>query len=340
MKRFDVAVVGATGAVGGEMVRILESRHFPVGRLYPLASSRSAGKCVDFCGESMAVEDLAAFDFSKVRLALFSAGGATSAEYAPRATAAGCVVVDNSSQFRYEEDVPLVVPEVNPEAIGQYAKRGIVANPNCSTIQMLVAVKPLHDEATVRRITVSTYQAVAGSGNRAIEELATLSAKRLSGSEDVRPEVYPVPIAFNAIPHIDVFQANGYTREEMKMVWETRKILSEPMIEVNPTAVRVPVFFGHSEAIHLAMERPLTAERAREILAGCEGVCVIDEHADGGYPTASEQAAGNDEVFVGRIRGDLDSPNGLNLWVVSDSVRKGGALNAVQIAEHLAARYL
>lgn len=336
---FDVAVVGATGAVGGQMVEILQERNFPVGALHPLASARSLGKSVSFHGSEVEVADLAAFDFSRVQIALFSAGGSVSAEHAPRAAAAGCVVVDNSSQFRYHDDVPLVVTEVNPEMIAEYRATGIIANPNCSTMQMLVALKPLHDAAGLRRITVSTYQAVSGAGNAAIEELAQQTMARLSGG-DIKTEQFTSPIAFNVIPHIDSFQDNGYTREEMKMVWETHKILGDDSIEVNPTAVRVPVFFGHSEAIHIETDTPLGAARARELLADAPGVCVIDEHSAGGYPMPSEHAAGNDEVFVGRLRDDLTSPTGLNLWVVSDNIRKGAALNAVQIAEILAARHL
>lgn len=336
---FNVAVVGATGAVGEQMVKILEQRQFPVGTLYPLASARSLGKSVGFHGAEIDVQDAAAFDFGQAQLALFSAGGSVSAEYAPRAAAAGCVVVDNSSHFRYQDDIPLVVPEVNPAALAGYAGTNIVANPNCSTIQMLVALKPLHDAATLRRINVATYQAVSGAGSAAVEELAKGSAARLSGAEP-RVEKFSAPIAFNVIPHIDSFQENGYTREEMKMVWETRKIMGDDSIRVNPTAARVPVFFGHSEAIHIQTEKPLGAAQARQLLAEAPGVCVIDEHGDGGYPMPSEHAAGSDEVFVGRIRDDLHSDCGLNLWVVSDNVRKGAALNAVQIAEMLAAQYL
>ena len=338
-KTFDVAVVGATGAVGQEMIKVLAQRSFPVGRLFALASARSLGKTVDFNGEALDVGDLAAFDFSQTTIALFSAGGSVSAEFAPKAAKAGCIVVDNSSQFRYDDDIPLVVPEVNPQAIADYANRWIIANPNCSTIQMLVALKPLHDAACIRRINVATYQAVSGAGSRAIDDLAKQSAVLLSG-KDAESDVFPAQMAFNVIPHVDTFQENGYTREEMKMVWETRKIFDDDSIIVNPTAVRVPVFFGHSEAIHIETVEPLGADAARDILSQASGVCVIDEHAAGGYPTAAVHAAGNDEVFVGRIRDDLESPTGLNLWVVSDNIRKGAALNAVQIAEYLAAQYL
>ena len=337
-KTYDVAVVGATGAVGEEMINILAQRQFPVGRLHPLASKRSLGKTVSFNGVDVAVADLADFDFSRTPLALFSAGGSVSAEYAPAAAAAGCVVVDNSSQFRYDDDVPLVVPEVNIDALAGYTRRNIVANPNCSTIQMVVALKPLHDEAVVRRIDIATYQAVSGAGRGAIGALAKETAARLSGT-DIESPAFSAPIAFNVIPHVDVFQDNGYTREEMKIVWETHKIIDD-RIAVNPTAVRVPVFFGHSEAVRIETEKPLSAARARELLAEAAGVCVIDEHGDGGYPMPTEHAAGNDDVFVGRIRNDLNTPHGLNLWIVSDNLRKGAALNAVQIAEYLAARHL
>lgn len=337
---YSIAVVGATGAVGRQMVEILQQRNFPVDTLYPLASARSAGKTASFHGNEIPVHDLAEFDFSRAQIALFSAGGSVSAEFAPQAAAAGCVVVDNSSHFRYQDNIPLVVTEVNPDAVAAHTHTGIIANPNCSTMQMLVALKPLHDAAVLRRINVATYQAVSGAGYAAVEELAEQSAARLSGVEEIQPKQFTSPIAFNVIPHIDTFQGNGYTREEMKMVWETHKILGNDRIEVNPTAVRVPVFYGHSEAVHIETEQPLGAQRARQLLADAPGICVIDEHADGGYPMPAEHAAGRDEVFVGRIRDDLYSPTGLNLWVVSDNLRKGAALNAVQIAEVLVARYL
>jgi len=280
---YDVAVVGATGAVGEVMISLLEERKFPVGKLYPLASARSAGKTVMFNGGPVKVTDLAEFDFSQVQIGLFSAGGAISAEFAPKAAAAGCVVVDNTSHFRQEEDIPLVVPEVNPEALADYGRRNIIANPNCSTIQMLVALKPIYDAVGIERINVATYQAVSGTGKEAIEELAGQTAQLLNG-RDVSCEVYPKQIAFNALPHIDVFQDNGYTREEMKMVWETRKIFDDPAIQVNPTCVRIPVFFGHSEAVHIETVDKITAEEARALLASAPGVTVMDEHRDGGYP--------------------------------------------------------
>lgn len=339
MKKYNVAVVGATGAVGEVMLNILEERDFPVENIYLLASSRSAGARIRFKGKEIVVQDLAEFDFSKVRIALFSAGGSVSAEFAPKAAAAGCIVIDNTSKFRLEDDIPLVVPEVNPQAIAGYSKRNIIANPNCSTIQMLVALKPLHDVAHIERINVATYQAVSGAGRSAIEELAGQTANLLNG-KPIKPEVMTKQIAFNAIPHIDVFQDNGYTREEMKMVWETRKILGEPEIRVNPTAVRIPVFYGHSEAIHIETRERLTAEEARRLLKKAPGVKVMDERKDGGYPTPVTEAADKDPVWVGRIREDISHERGLNLWVVSDNIRKGAALNSVQIAEILVKEYI
>lgn len=338
-KTFDVAVVGATGAVGEAMIEILQERKFPVGTLYPLASERSAGKRVEFNGKQVKVENLADFDFSKVQIGLFSAGGSISAEYAPKAAAAGCVVVDNTSHFRYDDDIPLVVPEVNPEALENYKERGIIANPNCSTIQMLHALKPIHDAARITRINVATYQAVSGTGKDAIEELAGQTAKLLN-AQPIESKVYPKQIAFNVLPHIDVFQDNGYTKEEMKMVWETQKIFADPSIRVNPTCVRVPVFYGHSEAVHIETEQPIDENKARQMLAAADGVEVIDEREDGGYPTAVTEAAGTNPTFVGRIRNDISHDNGLNMWIVSDNVRKGAALNSVQIAEILIKDYL
>ncbi len=337
--QYDVAVVGATGAVGEAMISILEERNFPVRTLYPLASSRSAGKAVIFRGKSIPVTDLAEFDFSQVQIGLFSAGGSISEKFAPIAAAAGCVVIDNTSHFRQEEDIPLIVPEVNIAALAGYSARNIIANPNCSTIQMLVALKPIYDAVGIQRINVATYQAVSGTGKEAIEELASQTAKLLNG-QAVECEIYPKQIAFNVLPHIDTFQDNGYTREEMKLVWETRKILGDPNIEVNPTCVRVPVFFGHSEAVHIETVEKITAQQARSLLAKAPGVTVLDERADGGYPTAVTESAGADAVFVGRIREDISHPRGLNMWIVSDNVRKGAALNSVQIAESLMSTYL
>ena len=338
-KTFDVAVVGATGAVGETMLSILAERKFPVGKIHALASSRSAGKKVEFGEKLLTVQDLADFDFSSVQIGLFSAGASVSEVYAPKAAAAGCVVIDNTSQFRYDDDIPLVVPEVNPHAIAEYKARGIIANPNCSTIQMLVALKPIKDAAGIERINVATYQAVSGTGKEVIEELAGQTANLLNG-KPIECEVYPKQIAFNVLPHIDVFLENGYTKEEMKMVWETRKIFEDQTIKVNPTAVRVPVFYGHSEAVHIETNQKITAEQARALLAKAEGVTVLDERDDGGYPTAVTEGANNDPVYVGRIRDDISHENGLDMWIVSDNVRKGAALNSVQIAETLIKEYL
>jgi aspartate-semialdehyde dehydrogenase len=338
-KVYDVAVVGATGAVGDAMLSILAERGFPVGKVYALASSRSAGTTVAFRGRQITVEDLATFDFSQVQIGLFSAGGPVSAEYAPKAAAAGCVVIDNTAHFRYDDDIPLVVPEVNPHAIAQYTRRGIIANPNCSTIQMLVALKPIYDAVGIERINVCTYQSVSGTGKEAIEELAQQTALLLNG-KPIEPKVYPKQIAFNCLPHIDVFQDNGYTKEEMKMVWETRKIFEDDAIGVNPTTVRVPVFYGHSEAVHIETREKITADAARELLRTAPGVVVLDEQKAGGYPTAVTEASGNDPVYVGRIREDISHPRGLDLWVVADNLRKGAALNSVQIAEVLISEYL
>ena len=337
--KFDVAVVGATGAVGETMLEILAERKFPVNHVYPLASSRSAGKRVAFGSKHLTVQELDSFDFSQVQIGLFSAGASVSEKFAPKAAAAGCVVIDNTSRYRYEDDIPLVVPEVNPEAIREYTNRGIIANPNCSTIQMLVALKPLHDAAGIERVNVCTYQAVSGTGKEAIEELATQTAQLLNAKEAVA-EVYPKQIAFNVLPHIDVFQDNGYTKEEMKMVWETRKIMGDESIQVNPTAVRVPVFYGHSEAVHIETRDKLTAEQARDLLASSPGIVVLDEREDGGYPTAVTEGANRDPVYVGRIREDISHPRGIDLWVVADNVRKGAALNSIQIAEMLVKDYL
>ena len=339
MDTVNVAVVGASGAVGEAMVEILAQRKFPVGELHLLASERSTGRRMAFGQRHLRVENLAGFDFSRVQLALFSAGGGVSAEHAPRAAAAGCVVIDNTSHFRRDADIPLVVPEVNPQALAGFRARNIVANPNCSTIQMLVALKPLHDAARITRINVATYQAVSGTGKAAIEELAGQTARLLNG-QPIEPRVYPRQIAFNALPHIDSFQGNGYTREEMKMVWETRRILEDDSIAVNPTCVRVPVFHGHSEAVHIETERKLTAPEAAALLRAAPGVTLLDERADGGYATAVTEGAGGDAVFVSRLREDISHPRGLDLWVVADNLRKGAALNSIQIAEHLVRGHL
>ena len=338
-KTFDIAILGATGAVGETMLSILAERNFPVGEVFALASARSAGTRVDFAGRTLTVQDVDHFDWSRAQIGLFSAGASVSAVHAPKAAANGCVVIDNTSCFRYEDDIPLVVPEVNPERIADYTHRGIIANPNCSTIQMVVALKPIFDAVGIVRINVATYQAVSGTGRKAIEELAAQTAKLLNG-HPAKAAVYPKQIAFNVLPQIDVFLNNGYTKEEMKMVWETRKILGDESIQVNPTAVRVPVFYGHSEAIHIETRQKLTAAEARDLLANAPGIVVLDEPQPGGYPTAVTEASGHDAVYVGRIREDISHPMGLNLWVVADNVRKGAALNSIQIAEVLGRQFL
>ncbi len=337
-RRFKVAVAGATGAVGQQMVACLEERDFPVAELRPLASERSLGKTVTFKGKEIPVEVLTKDSFEGIEIALFSAGGAISKEYAPIAARAGAVVVDNSSAWRMDPEVPLVVPEVNPQDIGLYKKTGIIANPNCSTIQMVVVLKPLHDAARIKRVVVSTYQAVSGTGQKAVEELASQVTALLTNKEVVT-KVYPHRIAFNCFPHIDVFLENGYTKEEMKMVNETRKIMGDDSIAVTATTVRVPVFYGHSESVNIETERKLTPEEARAILAKAPGVKVVDDPGKNAYPMPLD-AAGQDLTLVGRIREDFSVKNGLNLWVVADNVRKGAATNAVQIAEILIRDYL
>jgi len=337
--RLDIAVVGATGAVGESMLEILSARKFPVGTVYALASERSVGKTVAFGNKQLTVENLADFDFSKVAIGLFSAGGSVSAEFAPQAAAAGCVVIDNTSHFRRDDDIPLVVPEVNADAIAGYTARGIIANPNCSTIQMLVALKPIYDAVGIERINVCTYQAVSGAGRSAIEELVRQTANLMNGRPlEIEGDVKQ--IGFNAIPHIDVFMDNRYTREEMKMVWETRKILGDDVILVNPTAVRIPVFYGHSEAIHIETRDKISAQSVVDLLAKSPGIEVLDGVETGWYPTAVTEASGTDPVFIGRIREDISHPRGIDLWVVADNIRKGAALNSVQIAEILAKNYL
>ncbi|MCP5201632.1 MAG: aspartate-semialdehyde dehydrogenase [Gammaproteobacteria bacterium] len=338
-RSFNVAVVGATGAVGENMLAILAQRKFPAAKVHAVASARSAGSRVAYGDGYLTVEDLDTFDFDGIDIGLFSPGASVSKVHAPRAAAAGCVVIDNTSQFRYDDDIPLIVPEVNPDALAGYRTRNIIANPNCSTIQMVVALKPIHDAVGIERINVCTYQAVSGTGKEAIEELAGQTAGLLNG-KGVEPHVYPKQIAFNCLPHIDVFMDNGYTKEEMKMVWETRKIMGDDGIQVNPTAVRVPVFYGHSEAVHIETARKISAAEVTELLRGAPGIEVLDERADGGYPTAVTEAANTDPVFVGRIREDISHPRGIDLWVVSDNVRKGAALNSVQIAEMLVKSHL
>lgn len=339
MRKYNLAVVGATGVVGETMLEVLAERDFPVDKLYLLASQRSAGKRIEFKDSYLPVQVLDEFDFNGVDIALFSAGGEVSQVHAPRAAKAGCVVIDNTSCFRYEADVPLVVPEVNPRDVAQYKNRGIIANPNCSTIQLVVALKPIYDAVGLARINVCTYQSVSGTGKKAVEELAVQTAALLSG-KPVTPSMYPKQIAFNVLPEIDRFEDNGYTREEMKMVWETRKILGDNTIEVNPTAVRVPVFYGHSEAVHLETVKKISAKEVRKLLSGAPGVKVVDRRSSGGYPTAVTDAAGKDMVYVGRIREDISHSKGIDLWIVSDNVRKGAATNSVQIAEILVKEYL
>ncbi len=339
-KGFTVAVLGATGLVGEMMIKVLEERDFPVAELLPLASSRSLGKRVEFRGRHIPVIDVATFDFKRAQLGLFSAGGEVSREYAPKAAAAGCIVIDNTSEFRYEDDIPLVVPEVNPKAIGDYRKRGIIANPNCSTIQMVVALKPIYDAVGITRINVATYQSVSGAGKEAIDELAAQSTALMSGQEPGKPKIIAKRIAFNCVPQIDKFMDNGYTKEEMKMHWETRKILGDESILVNATAVRVPVFIGHSEAVNVETRQKITAETARGLLRRAPGVEVLDERRPGGYPTAATEGANRDTVYVGRIREDISHERGLNLWIVSDNIRKGAATNSVQIAEILVREHI
>ena len=334
-RQYKVAVVGATGAVGEVMLSILKERNFPVGELVALASERSAGGKVKFGNQDVVVQDLATFDPAGVEIALFSAGGSISKQYAPKFAAAGAIVIDNSSAFRYDDDIPLVVSEVNPGQVKQ-RPRGIIANPNCSTMQLLVALAPIHRKAGIERLNIATYQSVSGTGRKALEELGRQTAGLLN-FQPVEPAVYPVQIAFNVIPHGGDFTDNGYTTEEMKLVWETRKILDDDAIRVNATVVRVPVFYGHSEVVNVETRDKLSAADARRLLEAAPGVEVVDEHADGGYPTPVTHASGQDAVYVGRIRDDLSHERGLNLWIVSDNIRKGAALNAVQIAELVAA---
>ena len=334
MSEYDVAIVGATGAVGEVMLEILAERKFPVRNLYLLASERSAGSRLQFGSKSVMVENLAEFDFSKVQISLFSAGGDISAEYAPKAVAQGCIVIDNTSFYRRDDDIPLVVPEVNPERVADYKNKGIIANPNCSTIQMLVALKPIYDVVGISRINVATYQAVSGAGKRAIESLAGQTA-RLLNAQSIEHDIFPQQIAFNAIPYIGKFEENGYTNEEMKMVWETQKIFEDDALLVNPTCVRIPVFYGHSEAVHIETKSPISAAQARELLESADGIELIENEEEPDFPTPVRDAAGTDPVFVGRIREDISSEMGLNLWIVSDNVRKGAALNSIQIAEVL-----
>ncbi|MCE7659756.1 aspartate-semialdehyde dehydrogenase [Vibrio fluvialis] len=332
---FNVAIFGATGAVGETMLEVLQERKFPVGELYLLASERSEGKTYRFNGKTARVQNVEEFDWSQVHIALFSAGGDLSAQWAPIAADAGVVVIDNTSHFRYDYDIPLVVPEVNPEAIAEFRNRNIIANPNCSTIQMLVALKPIYDAVGIERINVTTYQSVSGAGKAGIDELAGQTAKLLNGIP-AENKAFSQQIAFNCIPQIDVFMDNGYTKEEMKMVWETQKIFNDPSIMVNPTCVRVPVFFGHAEALHVETSSPIDAEQVIELLSQTEGVEVFQGED---FPTQVRDAGGKDHVMVGRIRNDISHHSGINMWVVADNVRKGAATNAVQIAEVLIRDY-
>ncbi|MCF6458180.1 aspartate-semialdehyde dehydrogenase [Pseudoalteromonas sp. MMG024] len=336
-QKFNVAVLGATGLVGRQIIETLEERKFPIDTLYLLASERSAGEDIKFAGEDIEVIDVETFDFSNAHIALFSAGGSVSEKYAPIAAEAGCVVIDNTSHFRYDYDVPLVVPEVNPEALSDFRNRNIIANPNCSTIQMMVALKPIYDAYGIDRINITTYQSVSGGGKKAVDELAKQTAN-LMNARPLENDVFPKQIAFNVIPQIDSFEDNGYTREEMKMVWETQKIFGDSSVMVNPTAVRVPVFYGHAEAIHLETRMPVDVEHVKQLLNDAPGVEYIEDEQD--YPTPVTDASGNDAVYVGRVRQDISHPHGLNLWVVSDNTRKGAATNSVQIAELLIEQYL
>ena len=331
-QKFDVCILGATGLVGKTIMEILAERDFPINKLYPLASARSAGEFIEFKGESIEVIDADNFDFSLAQIGFFSAGGATSAKFAPIAGEAGCIVIDNTSEFRYEDDIPLVVPEVNPEALADYRNRNIIANPNCSTIQMLVALKPIQDAVGIDRINVCTYQSVSGGGKTAMDELAHQTADLLSG-KPAEPKAFSRQIAFNVIHQIDVFLENGYTKEEMKMVWETKKIFGDESIRVNPTAVRVPVFYGHAEALHIETKTQISAEEVKALLKDAPGIIVCEKDED--FPTQIGDASGKDETFVGRIREDISHPNGINMWIVADNVRKGAATNSVQIAEVL-----
>ncbi|KHT41102.1 aspartate-semialdehyde dehydrogenase [Vibrio sinaloensis] len=334
-QQYNVAVLGATGAVGETILEVLQERKFPVGEIFLLASERSEGKTYRFNGKTVRVQNVEEFDWSQAHIALFSAGGELSAKWAPIAADEGVIVIDNTSQFRYEYDIPLVVPEVNPEAIAEFRNRNIIANPNCSTIQMLVALKPIHDAVGIERINVSTYQSVSGAGKAGIDELAGQTAKLLNGMPAENNQ-FSQQIAFNCIPQIDQFMENGYTREEMKMVWETQKIFNDPAITVNPTCVRVPVFYGHAEAIHLETCAPIDAQEVINLLENTEGVEVFQGED---FPTQVRDAGGKDHVMVGRIRNDISHHSGVNLWVVADNVRKGAATNAVQIAEVLIRDY-
>ncbi len=334
---YTVAVCGATGTVGREIVKILEQRSFPVRQLYLFASKRSQGEKIEFRDDDLSVRELTKSSFDGVDLALFSAGGDVSKKYAPKAAEAGAVVIDNTSAFRLDDDVPLVVPEVNPEDIAEYTARRIIANPNCSTIQMVVALKPLEDAVGIERVVVSTYQSVSGAGRSGISELEQQSIG-LFNLKEIHTDRFAHQIAFNCLPHIDTFQPDGYTFEEHKMIHETRKILHRPQLRVSATCVRVPVFYGHAESVNVETRKKLTAKRARQLLQEAPGVKVVDEPSSNLYPTQI-QTAGLDETQVGRIREDASLDNGLDMWIVADNIRKGAALNAVQIAEILVSKY-
>jgi len=336
-QKFDVCILGATGLVGKTIMEILEERKFPINKLYPLASARSAGEIIEFNGQSIEVLNADDFDFSQAQIGFFSAGGSISAKFAPIAGEAGCIVIDNTSEFRYDDDIPLIVPEVNPGALADYRNRNIIANPNCSTIQMMVALKPIYDAVGINRVNVSTYQSVSGGGKAAMDELAKQTADLLSG-KPVETENFPRQIAFNVIPQIDVFLENGYTKEEMKMVWETKKILGDENVLVNPTAVRVPVFFGHGESLHIETNSPISADEVKDLLEQAPGLQVCRNDED--FPTQIGDASGKDDTFVGRIREDISHNCGINMWVVADNVRKGAATNSVQIAELLVKEHL
>lgn len=338
-KKFNLAIVGATGFVGQMVLTILQERKFPIKNLYLVASERSAGETMRFNKQSLIVSDLIEFDFKQVDIAIFTAGSAVSAQYVPIATKAGCLVIDNTPQFRYDDDVPLVIPEVNPEALANYKKRHIIANPNCSTIQMLVVLKPIFDAVGITRINVVTFQSVSGAGKSAFNELIQQAGLLLNGMPIKPPKAFSQQIAFNVIPHIDDFEKNGYTREEMKMVWETQKIFADKNIQVNPTAVRVPVFHGHSEAVHIETKKKISVLAAKQLLKKAPGVVVMDKPTHNGYPTPILHTH-LDKVMVGRIREDISHPLGLDMWIVADNIRKGAALNAVQIAELMIEHYL
>ena len=337
-KKFNVAVAGATGAVGNQMIRCLEEMNFPVHSVEFLASSRSVGRQLRFKGDLVEVKELKEHSFKGIDIALFSAGGGTSQKFAPLAAKDGCVVIDNSSAWRMDSKVPLVVPEVNSHAIAQYSEKGIIANPNCSTIQMVIVLHPIHKKYGIKRVVVSTYQAVSGTGKKAIDELFD-QTRAIINFLDYKTHVYPHRIAFNCLPHIDIFLDNGYTKEEMKMVNETRKILEDDSIAVTATTVRVPVFFGHSEAVNVETKDPLSAEDVKALLQNSPGVKVMDDPQKNLYPLATD-AAGQDLTLVGRIRKDESIANGINMWIVADNIRKGAATNAVQIAQVLAKDYL